>query len=41
MELEDGFDDILAQINEPSSPKKLKICEQDEINVQAGMYFLY
>lgn len=33
MELEDGLDDLLADINEPTSPKKLKT----EIETQPGI----
>lgn len=34
MDLEDGFDDLLAEINEPTSPKKLKVDEL--LQVQPG-----
>lgn len=41
MEIEDGFDELLAEISEPSSSKKIKV---DEISAQAGwhlrVYFL-
>lgn len=33
MEIEDGFDELLAEISEPSSSKKIKV---DEISAQAG-----
>lgn len=32
MELEDGFDDILAEISEPTSPKQLKLESNQEVN---------
>lgn len=35
MELEDGFDDLLAELCEPTSPKKLKT-EDQECLVQPG-----
>lgn len=37
MELEDGLDDLLADINEPTSPKKIK--SEIEILDQPGVCF--
>lgn len=36
MELEDGFDDLLAQISEPTSPKQLKLESETLQQVQPG-----
>lgn len=36
MELEDGFDDLLAEINEPTSPKVPKIEPEGSGQVQRG-----
>lgn len=36
MELEDGFDDLLAEISEPTSPKVPKIEPESAENVLPG-----
>lgn len=36
MEFEDGLDDLLAEIDEPSSSKKVKVAETT--NVEPGKY---
>lgn len=43
MELEDGFDDLLAEVAEPTSPKRPRT-DQDDLNCEVpgtSKYWLY